>query len=190
MVSCRFHTQLAPKCGHLPLADQTAIIINWANNAANRRQRSRAGVPECSLPLGSGRGECASGELSPSGQLIPPLHHSNLISLLGANAKQKLDCENWAPMYGKRQRWKQLTPVGLTIFRSIHAIDRDKPNTANSDITYSIVVSRLSPPPTGLPLGQLRRASIRAAPSARDASRKPAGGAFDLNDCNGDSLAG
>lgn len=35
----------------------------------------------------------------------------------------------------------QLTPVGLTIFRSIQAIDRDKPNTANSDITYSIVVS-------------------------------------------------
>lgn len=39
-------------------------------------------------------------------------------------------------------RPNQLTPVGLTIFRSIHAIDRDKPNTANSDITYSIVVSR------------------------------------------------
>jgi hypothetical protein len=35
----------------------------------------------------------------------------------------------------------QLTPVGLTIFRSIQAIDRDKPNTANSDVTYSIVVS-------------------------------------------------
>lgn len=35
----------------------------------------------------------------------------------------------------------QLTPVGLTVFRGIHAIDRDKPNTANSDITYSIVVS-------------------------------------------------
>ncbi|KAG9511246.1 Cadherin-89D, partial [Fragariocoptes setiger] len=33
----------------------------------------------------------------------------------------------------------ELTPVGLTIFRSIHAVDRDKPNTANSDITYSIV---------------------------------------------------
>ncbi|KPM09558.1 cadherin-89D-like protein [Sarcoptes scabiei] len=32
-----------------------------------------------------------------------------------------------------------LTPVGLTVFRGIHAIDRDKPNTANSDITYSIV---------------------------------------------------
>ena len=27
------------------------------------------------------------------------------------------------------------------MFRGIHAIDRDKPNTANSDITYSIVVS-------------------------------------------------
>ena len=35
----------------------------------------------------------------------------------------------------------QLTPVGLTVFRGIHAVDRDKPNTANSDITYSIVVS-------------------------------------------------
>lgn len=35
----------------------------------------------------------------------------------------------------------QLTPIGLTVFRGIHAIDRDKPNTANSDITYSIVVS-------------------------------------------------
>lgn len=34
----------------------------------------------------------------------------------------------------------QLTPVGLTVFRGIHAVDRDKPNTANSDITYSIVV--------------------------------------------------
>lgn len=35
----------------------------------------------------------------------------------------------------------ELTPVGVTVFRGIHAIDRDKPNTANSDITYSIVVS-------------------------------------------------
>lgn len=34
----------------------------------------------------------------------------------------------------------QLTPVGLTVFRGIHAIDRDKPNTPNSDVTYSIVV--------------------------------------------------
>ncbi|RWS16902.1 protocadherin Fat 4-like protein, partial [Dinothrombium tinctorium] len=33
----------------------------------------------------------------------------------------------------------ELTPIGLTIFRGINAIDRDKPNTANSDITYSIV---------------------------------------------------
>ncbi|XP_053211715.1 protocadherin Fat 4-like isoform X1 [Panonychus citri] len=33
----------------------------------------------------------------------------------------------------------ELTPIGLTIFRGIHAIDKDKPNTANSDITYSIV---------------------------------------------------
>lgn len=36
---------------------------------------------------------------------------------------------------------KQLTPVGVTVFRGIHAVDRDQPNTANSDITYSIVVS-------------------------------------------------
>ncbi|XP_074599101.1 protocadherin Fat 4-like [Brevipalpus obovatus] len=33
----------------------------------------------------------------------------------------------------------ELTPVGLIIFRGIHAVDKDKPNTANSDITYSIV---------------------------------------------------
>lgn len=33
----------------------------------------------------------------------------------------------------------ELTPVGLTVFRGIQAIDRDKPNTANSDVTYSIV---------------------------------------------------
>lgn len=33
----------------------------------------------------------------------------------------------------------ELTPVGVTVFRGIQAIDRDKPNTANSDITYSIV---------------------------------------------------
>ncbi|XP_076330074.1 cadherin-89D-like [Tachypleus tridentatus] len=33
----------------------------------------------------------------------------------------------------------ELTPVGLTIFRGINALDRDKPNTANSDVTYSIV---------------------------------------------------
>ncbi|XP_023209390.1 protocadherin Fat 4-like, partial [Centruroides sculpturatus] len=33
----------------------------------------------------------------------------------------------------------ELTPVGLTVFRGIHAVDRDKPNTANSDVTYSIV---------------------------------------------------
>ncbi|OQR74463.1 cadherin-89D-like, partial [Tropilaelaps mercedesae] len=33
----------------------------------------------------------------------------------------------------------ELTPVGLTIFRGIHAVDRDKPNTPNSDVTYSIV---------------------------------------------------
>lgn len=38
----------------------------------------------------------------------------------------------------------ELTPVGVTVFRGIHAIDRDKPNTANSDITYSIVVSILT----------------------------------------------
>ena len=33
----------------------------------------------------------------------------------------------------------ELTPVGVTVFRGIQAVDRDKPNTANSDITYSIV---------------------------------------------------
>ncbi|GFU71945.1 cadherin-89D [Trichonephila clavipes] len=33
----------------------------------------------------------------------------------------------------------ELTPVGLTVFRGLHAIDKDKPNTPNSDVTYSIV---------------------------------------------------
>ncbi|KAJ1529702.1 hypothetical protein ONE63_006456 [Megalurothrips usitatus] len=33
----------------------------------------------------------------------------------------------------------ELTPTGLTIFRGIHAVDRDKPNTPNSDVQYSIV---------------------------------------------------
>lgn len=33
----------------------------------------------------------------------------------------------------------ELTPTGLTLFRGIHAIDRDKPNTPNSDVHYSIV---------------------------------------------------
>ncbi|KAM7304977.1 protocadherin Fat 4 [Ixodes scapularis] len=33
----------------------------------------------------------------------------------------------------------ELTPVGLTVFRGVHAIDRDKPNTPNSDVTYAIV---------------------------------------------------
>ncbi|KAL4702872.1 hypothetical protein ACJJTC_003995 [Scirpophaga incertulas] len=32
----------------------------------------------------------------------------------------------------------ELTPTGLTIFRGIQAFDRDKPNTPNSDIQYSI----------------------------------------------------
>ncbi|XP_037975546.2 cadherin-89D isoform X2 [Plutella xylostella] len=32
----------------------------------------------------------------------------------------------------------ELTPTGLTIFKSIHAFDRDKPNTPNSDVQYSI----------------------------------------------------
>ena len=31
------------------------------------------------------------------------------------------------------------TPPGLTIFRGITALDTDKPNTPNSDVTYSIV---------------------------------------------------
>ncbi|KRT80755.1 Cadherin, partial [Oryctes borbonicus] len=33
---------------------------------------------------------------------------------------------------------EELTPVGLTVFKGIHATDRDKPNTPNSDIHYSI----------------------------------------------------
>ncbi|GIY34020.1 cadherin-89D [Caerostris extrusa] len=36
----------------------------------------------------------------------------------------------------------ELTPVGLTVFRGLHAIDKDKPNTPNSDVTYSIVYLR------------------------------------------------
>ncbi|XP_050667758.1 cadherin-89D [Leptidea sinapis] len=33
----------------------------------------------------------------------------------------------------------ELTPTGLTIFKHIRALDRDKPNTPNSDIHYSII---------------------------------------------------
>ncbi|XP_066581389.1 cadherin-89D [Prorops nasuta] len=33
----------------------------------------------------------------------------------------------------------ELTPTGVTIFRGIHAMDRDKPNTPNSDIYYAII---------------------------------------------------
>ncbi|OAD62651.1 Cadherin-89D [Eufriesea mexicana] len=33
----------------------------------------------------------------------------------------------------------ELTPVGVTIFRGIHAVDGDKPNTPNSDVRYAIV---------------------------------------------------
>ncbi|XP_063390522.1 cadherin-89D isoform X2 [Cydia fagiglandana] len=32
----------------------------------------------------------------------------------------------------------ELTPIGLTIFKGIHAFDRDKPNTPNSDVQYTI----------------------------------------------------
>ncbi|CAH0381923.1 unnamed protein product [Bemisia tabaci] len=33
----------------------------------------------------------------------------------------------------------ELTPTGITIFKGIQAIDRDKPNTPNSDVQYSIL---------------------------------------------------
>ncbi|RZF45904.1 hypothetical protein LSTR_LSTR008281, partial [Laodelphax striatellus] len=33
----------------------------------------------------------------------------------------------------------ELTPIGITLFRGIHAIDRDKPNTPNSEIHYSVL---------------------------------------------------
>ncbi|XP_045465404.1 cadherin-89D [Harmonia axyridis] len=33
----------------------------------------------------------------------------------------------------------ELTPVGLTLFRGVRAVDRDKPNTPNSDIQYALV---------------------------------------------------
>ncbi|XP_075975934.1 cadherin 89D isoform X3 [Anticarsia gemmatalis] len=33
----------------------------------------------------------------------------------------------------------ELTPTGLTIFKGIRAFDRDKPNTPNSDVQYSII---------------------------------------------------
>ncbi|KAG7190894.1 hypothetical protein KM043_006955 [Ampulex compressa] len=33
----------------------------------------------------------------------------------------------------------ELTPIGVTIFRGIHAVDGDKPNTPNSDVHYAIV---------------------------------------------------
>ena len=29
--------------------------------------------------------------------------------------------------------------LGLTIFRGIQALDKDKPNTANSDLSYGII---------------------------------------------------
>lgn len=32
----------------------------------------------------------------------------------------------------------ELTPPGLTVFRGIYALDRDKPNTANSEISFEI----------------------------------------------------
>ncbi|XP_073992691.1 cadherin 89D isoform X2 [Rhodnius prolixus] len=32
----------------------------------------------------------------------------------------------------------ELTPTGLTVFRGIHAVDMDKPNTPNSEIIYSL----------------------------------------------------
>uniref|UniRef100_A0A1B6ECX7 Cadherin domain-containing protein n=4 Tax=Clastoptera arizonana TaxID=38151 RepID=A0A1B6ECX7_9HEMI len=32
----------------------------------------------------------------------------------------------------------ELTPPGITVFRGIHAVDEDKPNTPNSDLQYSI----------------------------------------------------
>ncbi|KAG1665576.1 Protocadherin Fat 4 [Nymphon striatum] len=32
-----------------------------------------------------------------------------------------------------------LTPVGLTVFRGLRAVDKDKPNTPNSDISYAII---------------------------------------------------
>ncbi len=38
-----------------------------------------------------------------------------------------------------RIRVEELTPPGLTIFRGLQALDRDKPNTANSEVTYSII---------------------------------------------------
>lgn len=39
----------------------------------------------------------------------------------------------------------ELTPVGSTVFQNIAAFDRDKPNTPNSDIQYSIGMSSPSP---------------------------------------------
>ncbi|XP_063243263.1 LOW QUALITY PROTEIN: cadherin-89D [Bacillus rossius redtenbacheri] len=33
---------------------------------------------------------------------------------------------------------EELSPVGLTIFRGVHAVDRDKPNTPNSDVQYAL----------------------------------------------------
>lgn len=35
--------------------------------------------------------------------------------------------------------WVFLFFEGLTIFRGIQALDRDKPNTANSEVVYSII---------------------------------------------------
>ena len=38
-----------------------------------------------------------------------------------------------------RIRVEELTPPGLTVFRGLKALDSDKPNTANSEVTYSII---------------------------------------------------
>ncbi|XP_075211152.1 cadherin 89D [Lycorma delicatula] len=33
----------------------------------------------------------------------------------------------------------ELTPIGLTVFRGIYAVDKDKPNTPNSEVHYAII---------------------------------------------------
>lgn len=40
---------------------------------------------------------------------------------------------------------EEATPIGTTIFQGVLAFDRDKPNTPNSDVQYSIGVQDFGP---------------------------------------------
>lgn len=106
--------------------------INLSIDHRIRRQRSCAGVPKRSVPFGGGRGKRSIIIIS-TGDFCPVVQHSYIALIVVLSHRAIVQSYTLPPT--------QLTPVGLTIFRSIHAIDRDKPNTLNSDLTYSIVVS-------------------------------------------------